>query len=691
MSRIYDQLTLPEMRGEAGKSGHQLVSQEDAPSPKPSVKRAKQDRQLGIDELASQARLHIAAIERAKTHTAEEDLLAEKHATRLSEISQIERLAHERAEVEQAERNAVVHRIELERQLNAQLELQIEQKKFDHAQAFQRAAQEEQLRRVIAEREENERQLQSNENAAQQKLHQAAIEEARNLAEQEARQAERLAAQLQEEKRLESLARERAQAEEDERIALAGRIEAERQVAAQIEVRIEQEKNWRIQANKKVAHEEQLRIAAAEREAQERQLRIEEMANQAESRQIEIEEAKKRSADEMRRADELAAQLAEESRLEALAYQRTQIEQEERFAIAARIEAERQLTARIEARIEQERLELEQVALREATEEKLKLAIAEREVLERGLKDQELFAQSMHPESVRRDEYKREVESAADIEKKSVRFVEDTQLKSSDFHSRTSRSPRYEQSVGAAESRKQVALTPAGIIKTIIFKRTTAYLALILLAIGGLSWMAVTSRIFDHKSAEFRVQPAAESVKVSPPITNIPSPKVAAPQVKVESVASPVTEVSPAPQPKLVVPAPSSIKVTPPPVSKADQSVKLQQSADTEVRNTLMQWEDAWSRRDSAAYLSYYAADFVTPDGMSRLDWEGQRKSRLGKYHSIKVTLRNIKVSLRGENSATVTFAQDFKADNHMEIKTTKQLELKKSRSRWLILSEKAS
>lgn len=702
MSRIFDQLTLPEMRGETGKTGHQLVSQQEASveaSHNPSTKRTKQDRQLGIDELVNHARLHITAIERAKAHTEEEELLAEKHAIRLSEISQIERLARERAEAEQAERNAVVHRIELERQLNAQLELQIEQKKFDHAQAFQRAAQEEQLRRVIAEREENERQLQSNENAAQQKLHEAAIEEARNLAAQEARQADRLAAQLQEEKRLESLARERAEAEEDERIALAGRIEAERQVAAQIELRIEQENNWRIQTNKRVAHEEQLRIAAAEREAQERQLRVEELATQAEFHQAEIEEAQKRSADEKRRAEELAAQFAEEAHLEALAYQRTQSEHEERVAISARIEAERQLTARIEARIEQERLELEQVALRESTGEKLKLAIAEREALERRLQNGEFVAQSMPPDAARRDPNKREIESVPDTGKKTVRYIQEPQLQSDELQSRTNRTPRYEQSVGLTDARKQATLNSSGV--TAIFqKRPAAYFSLALLVAGGLYWMTVGSRTFDHKSAELRAQPAGEasteSVKAGTPATEIMTATVAVPQVKAEVVASPATVVAAAPQPKLTVPAPSSMKVQPPPASKVtvaevEPSVKLQESGEIEVHNAVMKWGDAWSRRDSGAYLSYYSPDFVTSDGMSRSDWEAQRKSRLGKYRSIKVTLRNIKVSLHGANFASVTFAQAFKADNHVEIKTTKQLELKNVRGRWLILSEKAS
>ena len=701
MSRIFDQLTLPEIRGEPEETGRKRISQREASeeaAQRQSRESIKQDRQLGIDEMVNHARLHVAAIERAKQHTSEEQRLAEKHVIRLSEISQIERLARERAEVEQAERNAVVQRIELERQLNVQLELQIEQQKFEHAQIFQRAAQAEQLRRVIAEREENERQLESNENLAQQKLHEAAIEEARNLAAQEARQAERLTAQLEEEKLLESLARERAEAEENERTALVARIEAERQVAAQIELRIEQEKNWRIQTSKRVAHEEQLRIAAADREAQERQLRIEELATQAESQLAEIEEAKSRSADEKRREDRLAAQLAEEARLEALTYRRTQAEQEERIAIAARVEVERQLTARIEARIEQERLELEQLALREAGEEKLKLALAEREILERRLKDEEFAAETMYPDVVIKDQNKREVESVTDTENKAVRFVQEPQLKPGQLKSWASSSSRYEQSVGSSEPGKQAA-NLAG-VKAAFHGRHAAYIALALFVISAIYWMAAEPRILNHKSVQFKVQSdgvtSSDSIKLSPPATETKSTIVVAPQVKTELVASPLVDTKLAPQITTTDFSSTSTKLVTSPVSKENVAEikhpsKSIQPGENEVRQVVMQWGDAWSRRDSDAYLSYYATDFVTPTGVSRSDWEALRKSRLGKYRSIKVTLRNIKVSFRGDNIAIVSFAQDFKADNQMEIKTTKQLELKNMRGHWRIVREKAS
>jgi Flp pilus assembly protein TadD len=262
------------------------------------------------------------------------------------------------------------------------LETQIKQEKIRRGQTSQRVAQEEQIRLSAAEREEQERRLQAEEQAAQARLHEAAIEEARKQAADEALRAEEHAARLAEETRLAALARERAELEQAERAALAARIEAERQLAAQLEARIEQEKIERAQAAKRAAHEEKLRLATAKREAQEQKLQ-----------EAAIEEARKRAIEETRRAEEHTARLSEETRLAALARERAELEQAERAALAARIEAERQLATQIEARIEQEKIERAQAAERAAHEEQLRRSTAEREQQESRLLAEERAAE----------------------------------------------------------------------------------------------------------------------------------------------------------------------------------------------------------------------------------------------------------------------------------------------------------
>jgi hypothetical protein len=109
-----------------------------------------------------------------------------------------------------------------------------------------------------------------------------------------------------------------------------------------------------------------------------------------------------------------------------------------------------------------------------------------------------------------------------------------------------------------------------------------------------------------------------------------------------------------------------------------------------EVHQMVMQWADAWSRRDAAAYFSFYGRDFNLPSGVSRADWEALRQSRLQKYNSIEVILKNIKITFTGSDAASVLFTQDFLTNNYKEKGIPKELHLKKSQGRWFIVREKS-
>jgi hypothetical protein len=229
------------------------------------------------------------------------------------------------------------------------------------------------------------------------------------------------------------------------------------------------------------------------------------------------------------------------------------------------------------------------------------------------------------------------------------------------------------------------------------------YLAVALLVIGGIFFMAGGSHKFDNKPSAAAVQSRGEAAPVSvkvnpPPAPEIPVVVPAAPQMKASVTSIPETKATPVPPMTPVVATAPEMKATVATVPKknaavdqVDRTAKSQQRGEMEIRRAVMQWADAWSRRDAASYLSFYAADFNPPEGMRRADWEGQRKSRLSKYRSIKVTLRNMKISYLGGNTASVSFAQDFRADNHMEIRTKKELDLKNAQGHWRIVNEKNS
>ena len=102
----------------------------------------------------------------------------------------------------------------------------------------------------------------------------------------------------------------------------------------------------------------------------------------------------------------------------------------------------------------------------------------------------------------------------------------------------------------------------------------------------------------------------------------------------------------------------------------------------------MLAWARAWSARNVPAYLSYYAADFQTPDGLSRGAWEAQRKERIERQRSISVDVQFRSVKVTG-NEATVVFRQAYRADT-VNSNNTKTIKLVRAGDKWLIQVERA-
>jgi len=108
-----------------------------------------------------------------------------------------------------------------------------------------------------------------------------------------------------------------------------------------------------------------------------------------------------------------------------------------------------------------------------------------------------------------------------------------------------------------------------------------------------------------------------------------------------------------------------------------------------EVLAAVNAWAQAWSKKDSDAYLSFYAKDFKTPGNESRADWEKGRRTRIAAPKSIAVTIGSPKVTLSGSNAAKVTFRQTYRSD---VLKNTgnKTLIMTKTDGRWQIQQEQS-
>ena len=100
-------------------------------------------------------------------------------------------------------------------------------------------------------------------------------------------------------------------------------------------------------------------------------------------------------------------------------------------------------------------------------------------------------------------------------------------------------------------------------------------------------------------------------------------------------------------------------------------------------------WVAAWSSKDVAKYLAFYAADFKTPGGESRKDWEAARSERISKPKSIRVSISDAKVKMIDDSHATVTFRQSYRSSK-LNTTSKKTLALVKTDGKWLIQEERS-
>ena len=150
---------------------------------------------------------------------------------------------------------------------------------------------------------------------------------------------------------------------------------------------------------------------------------------------------------------------------------------------------------------------------------------------------------------------------------------------------------------------------------------------------------------------------------------------------------------APAPTPKEVPPAPlpqstsSSAEAKPAPAKAQEKPAARTDDQTALLLTTVGNWAQAWSSQDVSAYLRHYATGFETPDGMSRADWEKQRRDRLTRPKFIKVSVSEAVVSVSGEKSASVRFKQRYQSDT-IDSSGYKTLTLTKSAGSWLIVKE---
>jgi tetratricopeptide (TPR) repeat protein len=169
----------------------------------------------------------------------------------------------------------------------------------------------------------------------------------------------------------------------------------------------------------------------------------------------------------------------------------------------------------------------------------------------------------------------------------------------------------------------------------------------------------------------------------------VEAPKVEAPKVEAPKVEAPA-KVEVAKKAEVAVPVrdakakPEIAKAEPPANGKNGKS-----ASNTEVMKAVNAWAAAWSAKDVKKYLTFYAADFAVPDGLSRAAWEAMRRERIAKPKTIKVGISNAVVNFSDNDHATVKFHQSYHA-SHLNITGNKTLIMVRAGSLWLIKEESA-
>jgi tetratricopeptide (TPR) repeat protein len=117
-----------------------------------------------------------------------------------------------------------------------------------------------------------------------------------------------------------------------------------------------------------------------------------------------------------------------------------------------------------------------------------------------------------------------------------------------------------------------------------------------------------------------------------------------------------------------------------------EESPKLNNS-NQEVALAIDQWANAWAAKNVNAYLASYANSFKVPAGVSRKQWENNRRERINRPAHISVKTDKVRIKQEGTNLARVVFDQTYRADGVAKF-TPKTLIMRKINGKWLIEQE---
>lgn len=170
------------------------------------------------------------------------------------------------------------------------------------------------------------------------------------------------------------------------------------------------------------------------------------------------------------------------------------------------------------------------------------------------------------------------------------------------------------------------------------------------------------------------------------PKTPVAASASAAPAARNGKAAPPIPPIAATPAAKSTPDATAATAM--PSVPQADDnSASPQSSADiAAVTKVVDDWAQAWSHKDIAAYMAFYAPNFQLPSGVTRAQWEDDRRAKIEGKRSIAVKVEALTVKVEGAN-AVAKFRQHYRG-GPINSKSAKTLALVKTDGKWLIQNE---
>jgi ketosteroid isomerase-like protein len=109
---------------------------------------------------------------------------------------------------------------------------------------------------------------------------------------------------------------------------------------------------------------------------------------------------------------------------------------------------------------------------------------------------------------------------------------------------------------------------------------------------------------------------------------------------------------------------------------------------ESQARDLVERWRQAWASRDVEAYLRCYSADFLPADGQTRTAWAAARRKKLSRQSDISVQVHDIRLEHIDGDQLKAMFLQNYASGTYREDARSKTLRLVREDGDWRIAGE---